>query len=276
VAILLFGLALAFKNLLPRYIAEGRLLLNIGAVRERERVMYRGIPWRVTSINMFCQFTNPKITGSLRVPIAELHDLVSRPTSAKDWFPSSEGDWILDHDENPLQVLTQGVEMVELQDLDRMTHRMATSDYYAAGFRNISAGKQFRVAVRFGIDYSHQVLNTEEVCASFKRGIEKNFEAAPFADDVEEVRVEFDEAAESSLNYVMFAFFKPTAARHHNRIKRRIQTACVAVCNANDWIIPFPQLTLHRPNDGQSGADLEANSKALNSKQESKASSKDG
>jgi len=50
---LLFASALGLKNLLPQFIAESRLLLNIGAVREHEMVMIDGVPWRVASINIF-------------------------------------------------------------------------------------------------------------------------------------------------------------------------------------------------------------------------------
>lgn len=247
VVIILFGLALAFKNLLPRYVAEGRLLLNLGSVRERELVIYNGIPWRVASINMYCRFTNPQISGSLRVPIAELHDLISRTARITDsWFPSSAGDWVLDDDNTPLNVVNQGVDTVELRDLDRVSHFIPTADYYAAGYRNLSSGESFRVKQRFGIDYQLQALDVVEVAAEFKAGIERNFSSAPFADDVQEVRVEFHSAGDSSLNYNMYAIMNPVAAPHHNRIQRRIQAACVTVCNEQDWGIPFPHVTVHQ------------------------------
>jgi small-conductance mechanosensitive channel len=254
VVLILVGLALAFKNLLPRYIAEGRLLLNMGSVRERERVMYNGIPWRVSSINMYSRLVNPKISGSLRVPISELHGLISRPSRNESWFPSSAGDWILNDDQRPLCVVNQGPEMVELRDLDRVNHFMATPDYFNAGFRNLSSGENFRVAVRFGIDYALQRMDVAAACKKFTAGLEKNFSSAPFKDDVQEVRVEFDSAGDSSLNYVLFVILKPNAARHHNRVKRRIQAACVTVCNEEGWGIPFPQLTVHRP-DGEVRSD---------------------
>jgi small-conductance mechanosensitive channel len=130
-----------------------------------------------------------------------------------------------------------------------MSHFIPTAEYYAAGYKNLSSGDCFRVAVRFGIDYAHQRLDTAMVCDKFKAGLEENFSSAPFKDHVRKVDVEFDEAADSSLNYVMFALFETEAARHRNRIGRRIQAACVAVCNDQGWGIPFPQLTVHHPDD---------------------------
>lgn len=41
--VVFIGAALALKNLLPKYVAEGKLLLNMGSVRERERVIYNGV-----------------------------------------------------------------------------------------------------------------------------------------------------------------------------------------------------------------------------------------
>jgi hypothetical protein len=38
---------------LPSFIREVMLLLNIGAVREGERVVYNGIPWLVKTLNLY-------------------------------------------------------------------------------------------------------------------------------------------------------------------------------------------------------------------------------
>ena len=77
--LLIVGLALGVRQLLPQYVREARLLLNIGPTREAERVVYRGLPWRVESINMFTILRNPELHGVLRIPLAEFHDLTSRP-----------------------------------------------------------------------------------------------------------------------------------------------------------------------------------------------------
>ena len=89
--LLLIGLALAVRQLLPQYVREARLLLNIGPVREAERVIYRGLPWRVESINMFTVLRNPELHGVLRIPLAEFHQATSRPAGRDAWFPTSRG-----------------------------------------------------------------------------------------------------------------------------------------------------------------------------------------
>lgn len=51
--VFLMGLAWAVKNTLPRFMHQSRLILNIGAVREGERLVYQGVPWLVKKINFF-------------------------------------------------------------------------------------------------------------------------------------------------------------------------------------------------------------------------------
>ena len=52
VIIVLVGLVLVLQRSLPGYINEARLLLNIGPVREGERIIYHGLPWRVQTLRM--------------------------------------------------------------------------------------------------------------------------------------------------------------------------------------------------------------------------------
>ena len=77
--ILLLIILLGLRNYLPRFIDETKLLLNIGAVRERERVIYNGLPWMVRSLGMYSKLYNPALDGLLRLPISVMLDLVSRP-----------------------------------------------------------------------------------------------------------------------------------------------------------------------------------------------------
>lgn len=245
--VVFIGFALALKNLLPKYVAEGRILLNMGGIRERERVIYRGIPWEVASINVHSRFVNPQLRGGVRLPISHMHEMVSRPSNDELWFPSSEGDWIIGDDGNPEKVLMQTVDTVVLEDLNAVSHTMPTAAYFERGFPNISRSKVFRIAVSFGIDYATQSENPEVIENAFTKGIVKAFHNTEYAEYVQDIAAEFKEAGDSSLNYLILTKFDSEAARYYNRIKRRIQRACVTVCNENDWGIPFPQITVHHP-----------------------------
>ena len=41
------GLLWSARNILPDFFERSKLLLNIGAVREGERIVYNGIPWKI-------------------------------------------------------------------------------------------------------------------------------------------------------------------------------------------------------------------------------------
>lgn len=45
--LLLLGAAWTLRTAIPRYWQQIRIYLNIGSVREGERILYEGLPWRV-------------------------------------------------------------------------------------------------------------------------------------------------------------------------------------------------------------------------------------
>ena len=60
------------------------------------------------------------------------------------------------------------------------------------------------------------------------------------------LRVEFENASDSSLDVVVIADFSGQFADIYNRLRRAIQRWCVDAAVANKWEIPFPQITVHR------------------------------
>jgi len=71
-ALLLAGLLFNLKQVLPRYLAEARLLLNLGSVREEERVVYNGLPWQVKSINLNSVLHNPALADFYALNVTNL------------------------------------------------------------------------------------------------------------------------------------------------------------------------------------------------------------
>ncbi|MFT6032589.1 MAG: VanZ family protein [Arenicella sp.] len=246
---LLFASTLGLKNLLPQFVAESRLLLNIGAVREHEMVMIDGVPWRVASINLFSKFVNPEIQGTLRLPLASLKDMVSRPVSDEKWFPSSIGDWVLDDEKKLYEVIRQTPVVVELQSAQGTNRLVSTHDYFSAGLVNLTQSKQIRITNTFGIDYSLQKIALDIVPETLQEFVKRHLEQARLDTKNIDVRVEFQCANESSLDYIIIALLGSNASKYFYRIERTIQQACVAACNAKGWIIPFAQLTIHKGDD---------------------------
>ncbi len=244
--LVLLLIAWASKQFLPGFVEQIRFVLNLGTVREDERVIYNGLPWHVTRLNFYTRLTNPRLTGGLiRLSVTELMSMHSRPTSDREgWFPTEEGDWVLMPDGLHGKVLLQTPEIVQLQAVGGLVHTYPAADFLAAPPANLSGG--FRCGSTFGIDYGLQAIATSDVPKRFtaflKAALEEQFDPAWLV----KTNVEFAAAGSSSLDYRALVDFNGDAAKDYAKIGRAIQRALVDACNENDWNIPFPQLTVHR------------------------------
>ncbi|MES9879685.1 MAG: hypothetical protein ABW185_02245, partial [Sedimenticola sp.] len=113
--LLLIGIAWTLRQALPRYWKQIQLFLNIGSVREGERIFLEGLPWQVQQINVYSILVNPAAEISQRVPIDNLVGLKSRPYSDDEpWFPCRKGDWVILNDGVRGKVIGTSPEMVQL------------------------------------------------------------------------------------------------------------------------------------------------------------------
>ncbi|MEE4378098.1 MAG: hypothetical protein V2J55_11395 [Candidatus Competibacteraceae bacterium] len=237
-------LGLGLRQTLPRYITEIRLLLDVGPVRTGERVIYNGIPLQVKSINVYSVLRNPVLEGVIRLPLAMLNELISRPCGVEPWFPCQEGDYVLLPDGRLGQVLRQTLDQVQLKVVGSVVH-YPTADFFQLNVRNLSR-QGFGLAVTFGIDYRHQAICLDLVPERFQQALITAFENAGLAEQVEDIAVEFKEAGASSLDYLLYLTMKGEAASAYFKLGRLAQQTCVAVCNQENWGIPFGQLTIHQ------------------------------
>ena len=245
--IIFVGLAVALKQVLPKYVTEARLLLNLGTAREGERIIYNGLPWEVNHINVYTILKNPRLQGILRVPIEELAGLNSRPMSGDEpWFPCQKGDYLIMPDGALAEVLSQSPENVELKTKGGMRLSYPSSNFFGMDLYNLSKGDTYGVGSVFGIDYSHIAISLSNVPEVFKQAVTDGLRSAGLNEHVEDVLVDLQTANSSSLDYLIYVTMKSRAASSYFKISRVIQQSCVTACNENDWGIPFPQLTLHK------------------------------
>jgi small-conductance mechanosensitive channel len=244
--VFLLGLAWAVKNTLPRFVDQSRLILNIGAVREGERLVYEGVPWLVKKINFFSVLENPDLGLTLRLPIEALMDLTSRPFHRHEpWFPCRKNDWVILSDGTRGCVTSLSHEMVEMVLRGGAKKVYQTSDFLGMSPLNLSVN--FRLKIAFGISYNLQSLATGRVLEILDAHIRERLAAEDYEKNLLNLRVEFAQAGTSSLDLVVIADFDGSMAPLYNRISRAIQRWCTDACTANDWEIPFPQLTVHKP-----------------------------
>ncbi len=242
--LLLISIAWTLRSIIPRYWGQFELFLNVGPVREGERLILNGIPWRVKNINMYSILENPVAGLSQRVDINELVDLRSRPVEqGEPWFPCKRGDWV--HLSDGIRGKVTGISMEFIQLIQRggavITYQL--SDFLALSPKNIS--KSFRIKETIGISYTHQKQSTNEIVETLKAALNKRAIEEGYKDDFHNINVEFELAADSSLNLVVIADFKGSVADIYMRLRRSIQRWCVDACTENGWDIPFPQLSIH-------------------------------
>lgn len=245
--IVFIGLAVALKQILPRYITEARILLNLGTVREGERIIYNGIPWEVNHINVHTILRNPCLQGVLRIPLSELTSINSRPFSHDEtWFPSRKGDYLLMPDSTVAEVISQSPENVELQTRGGMRINHPSQNFFSMDIYNLSSGGSFGVASVFGIDYTHTGISLTTVPDIFKQATAEGLRKAGLNEHIEDILVDFQTANSSSLDYLIYVTMNSRVASSYFKVGRVIQQSCVLACNENNWGIPFPQLTVHK------------------------------
>ncbi|ASJ71045.1 mechanosensitive ion channel family protein [Granulosicoccus antarcticus] len=246
--LLIVGLALGIRQLLPQYISEARLLLNVGPMRESERIRFRGLPWRVESINMYTVLRNPELHGVLRIPLAEFHGMTSRPSGKNPWFPSSRGDTILLDGTELLEVTGQNPDTVELKYRGGQTVSIPTADYYTMSMINLSRGATFGVTGLFGIDYRHQDISHTHVPKILRDAVRESLSQTDLNEFVKDTRVELKEANASSIDYWIFVTCDSRAAKSYRKIERLIQNACIEACTRESLEIPYPHISVVNKN----------------------------
>jgi hypothetical protein len=243
--IFIMGVGWAAKHTLPKFWHQSRLMLNIGSVREGERMIYQGVPWLVKNINVFSELENPFLEVKLRLPIEELLGKNSRPFNKKEpWFPCKRNDWVILADGTRGVVTSLSHEMVELVQRGGAHKTYQTSDFLAQNPLNISVN--FRLKIPFGISYDLQKDSTRKVLEILNSHIRDQIEKEGYEKSLQNLRVEFQQAGASSLDIVVIADFKGDLAPLYKRLSRAIQRWCVDACTLNNWEIPFPQLTIHK------------------------------
>ncbi len=243
-SLFLVGLAWASRTALPRIWRQLMILMNLGGVREGERILIEGIPYRVERLGFYTYLRNPALTGGvLRLPLTHIADLHTRPFGSDErWFPTNPEDWVLVSDTHG-KVVSQSPDLVTLIALGGARMVIPSRDFIQQSPIVLSAG--FRISITFGVDYQHQAIVTTDIPAALEATIRRGLGDAGITDKIRNLQVEFESAGSSSLDIAVLADFRGETASNYRTNTRLIQRLCVDACNENGWVIPFTQLTLH-------------------------------
>ncbi len=244
--LLVAGLFVLGRYTLPKMMDQARIILNLGGLREGERVVWKGLPWLVKRLHFSSVLQNPALTGgTVHLPIRAVVDLLSRPYGAKErWFPTDEGDWVELSDDTVGRVVLQTPETVQLVLVGGSFKNYTTTDFLAKTPRNLS--HNFRVSSEFGLDYRHLREINGSIPEILSVALQLGFRKVLPEDHIIRVNVELSEAGDSSLKLVVLADFTGDAAHQYKALHRLTQKICVETAVEHGWTIPFPQMVVHR------------------------------
>ena len=240
------GLLWSIKSALPSCWHQTLLLINSGTVKEEQRVLYKGIPYKVKKINFYSILINPALDGGvIKLPLNDLLNMRSRKACTDEpWYPTKKNDWILIAEKNLFgKVLLQTPEVTQIELLGNSVLSIPSEKFYSLSPVNLSVG--FRLSTSFGLDYKQQDKITTEIPEIFRKELEAVFDAEIPEGLTKDIGVIFDETAASSLKLLVFVDFYGKAAPRYEYLKRQINTTCVDICNKYNYKIPFEQLTVH-------------------------------
>lgn len=234
------------KQYIPTFLEQSKIVLNLGTIREGERLVFQELPWEIKSLGYYCILYNPALTGGrLRVSTRQLIESNSRPIYKNEkWFPTKTNDWV-DVDGTFGKVIMQTPENITVRQLGGELVVFRSKDFYSANPINLSHG--FSEEIIFGVDYAHQKVLFSEVIPNLKEGIKSTL-MKHYGDkekEFKEITVEFKSPGASSLDLRLFVKCTGVLACERDRMSRIIQSEMVRVCNANNYTIPFNQLTVH-------------------------------
>jgi len=254
VAILLLGALWTMKDKLPRFSEQIKLLLGYGPVREGERIMYDGIPWRVESIGIYSYLKNPLLTGgTLRLPIGDLISMRSRPYEEQEsWFPCKEGDYVLINNKDWRRVIEQTPQRVKFEFFE-MHETMPTSSFLSQKIFNISA-TPFWAGISFYIDFQHRYVALDDIISKLTAFVEEEFKKLPFGEDAIYLWIDLGEVTDTSLGLMAWAQMKPEAASKYSTVKMKLTQICLRAANKYGWEIKrFHQIAQHSPDSFMGG-----------------------
>lgn len=244
---LLLALALSwtFVRSLPALGEQTRLLMNLGAVREGERTLVNGLPYRIERLSMYTKLVNPALSGGeLIYPVRELIGMHSRPvTKGEAWFPTQVGDWIV-RDGKHYQVTKQTPEHVIIRRPGGAEDFVPAQEFMDTLFEIISNG--YRAVYEFGLDYKHLADARVEIPELINQCVQKHIGEILGDEALLAVDTRFVELGDSALIFTVQADLGPGLGHEWRKMQKYLNHAVVEACLDQKWDIPFPQLVIHK------------------------------
>lgn len=245
VILFLIGIGWSLKNMLPGFMDEARLMLNMGVVREGERVLFQGVPWRVENIGIYSTLVNPLLAGgTTRITLQQLRTLNGRPLDDSElWFPTRQGDCVLLGDNEFARVVSQSPEAVQLQVPGRALRYIPAPDFVSANPVNLSTAG-FGLYIHCDLDYRHRYQLTRGIRAVLEKQVRNALEREEFGVHLQSLKVGFRQAERFALQLGVFARFSGEVASDYINIRRSLREIIFETCNENGWSLAYSELKI--------------------------------
>lgn len=233
-------------KMLPQLVEQITLLLDLGAVQENERLLFAGVPWLVQRLDLYTHLVNPALDGgTFTVPVRELVGHHSRPAAdGEAWFPTRKGDWVQLGDGHIGTVVSQTPELVQVVELGGARRTFETTAFLADAPRNLSTG--YRIKTEFGLDYQHQAIAVSEIPTRLAGHVQVDLVALLGEEAVVNVDVDLLRTDDSAIIFEIETDISGDMASRYEDVERCVAHSMVAAANLNGWVIPFPQIVMHR------------------------------
>ncbi|MBF0360580.1 MAG: hypothetical protein HQK49_06195 [Oligoflexia bacterium] len=244
-SLFIIGIFWSIKSFIPKFLNEGKMILNLGTVKEGEIITYNGIHWLVDNLGLHTTLINPLLDGGkIRVKIKDLIPMNSRaPVEEEMWFPSKKGDYILMSDGTFGKVIKQTPEYVVLS-LDGGTLKNYSSpQFLTLSPQNLSYG--FKLEAKLSLDYSlqSQIINIPQIIYLALKDL---FRLEIEQKKIISIDVYFREMAESALIITTTLYCDgPSMCCERLKIIPRLNLALIEIANQHKWNIPLNQMLVH-------------------------------
>ena len=239
------GVGWTFVRSLPSFLQQSRVLLNLGAVREGERTVINGLPYKIERLGMYSKLINPDLKGGeLIYPVHELIGMHSRPvTEGEVWFPTKIGDWIL-RDGSFFEVINQTPEHVVIRKGSGAEDFIPVAEFLGTQFELISNG--YARVYHFGLGYQHLSDAREIIPQIIDEKVRERMKIEMGEDALKNVLTRFVALGDSALDFKVLAVMGPGHGADYGVIQKHLNRAVVDACLEHSWEIPFPQLVVHK------------------------------
>jgi hypothetical protein len=228
----------SLKTYLPKFLAEIKLVLNLGSVKEGQRIVWNNCPWIVKKIGMVVQLENKYLdSGVTMLPIREMLNLHSRPlVKNEQLFPSKKGDFVLLSNNIYGEVQIQTPENVVISLSSTLQIIYTVQEYFSLKPQNYSNGFQLNMGLSVGYKHQKDIFEIENILK--KELLEqiqnnKQFPTKYFKNLI----VEFKEPLLYSLDFLVWVDCSSELAPEYGKVRRFINSILLKICNDHNLLV---------------------------------------